>query len=216
MVEPSEELMASDLCLQFMTHEARGIVKKADLVGLKLYDQVRLIAWCYNYSHKRVLSVVLDERKKCGDVTSRAIMDHAANGAHPPYPRRRAQLSFGDIYRDAQFSVKAVKNLYCVDRFMLYGDYSSMTRIEDLASALSFLEYESLKDLAGEMGFRSMGFVVMKLEELMAMKRREREETAKMISQEFDFGQPMSEEDRQKMREVLDEIRLVRRKQEGK
>lgn len=196
-----------------MTHEARMAVKALDLGDLNLYDQVRLMVWCFNYSHNRVYNSLKKIRKVHGSAVGRFIMDEGAKHTSRLFGSRRTESEFGVVYRQAVFSAKAVKHLYYVDHTMFCADYgNSLVRLDDFAQLLDEIEYEAVLELGAELGKRSIGFIFMKMEELLARKRQGREQIRQMSDFHPDYGEPMSEEDRKKLGETLDEIRTVQDK----
>jgi len=215
-VEPSDELKTSDLKLNFLTHEARSAIKALDLGDLKIYDQVRLMVWCFNYSSKSIFRTLQTVRRANKEAVGRFIMDEAAKHAYRSFGSKRTHPEFGIEYRQAKFSAKAVRHLYYVDRTMICADYgNTLVRLDDFAELLNEIEYEVLLDLAADIGKRSIGYIFMRMEEAVAKRRKGREQIRQMSEVRPDYGEPMSEEDRQDLRKVLDEIRLVQSKDEG-
>lgn len=209
MPDEIDAIKATDLKLQFLTREAREAVNEVDLVDIKLYDQARLMAWCYNYSYHRVIKGMKKIRDAHENAAGRFILDEVAAHETRVLGRRHDEWMLGKAYRRVTLSTRVIKNLYHVDRLMLFGDYP--VRLEDLTIALDQLTVEEIKDIAGEIGIRSMGFVLMKLEEYAASKKRGRQLMLKMADYKPDYGTPMSAEDQEKMRENLDELRNIQR-----
>lgn len=185
MSDELEVLRASKQSLQFLTYDARDVVDVAGIVGLDIFDQVRLMCWCYNgASPERVVKAIEQVRGAVGgrrrkDETDLVAMVTPRSQGVEAKPdsivmeeigRNEARL-IGKPFRQASFSAKAMRNLWIVDHTLLLADY--YVRLDRLAVILDELSEESLRDLSHDLGRRSMGIVYARLEE-EAAHRRER------------------------------------------
>lgn len=201
MPQDIDDIKSFDVSLQYLTHDARTVVDGVGLFDLKLYDQMCLMVWCYNYNSSRVLTS-LKKHKGHDHIVSRTIILEAANN------ERRF---FGTPKYQASFSFNAIRNLYLVDRSILYADYNA--KLDILANTLNQLKRESITAFAVEVGRMNMELVLFRLQDRVAAKNQFRKEM-NVPNQKVDRGQAMSEEGREKLKGLLKDIRDMREQKE--
>lgn len=235
MARDIDDIKTFDVSLQYLTHDARTVVEGVGLSDLKLYDQICLMVWCYNYNASRVLTSLkkhLAERGKQRPNRKhqpKSVVDHAdgTNSYHVPnefVPDNRVIKSvssralileaahnerrfFGTPTHKAFFSFNAIKNLYSIDRLVLYADYN--VRLDVLANALDQMSRDSINGLASEVGKMNMELFLFKLQDRLAVKNKFRKDMTRP-NEKINHGPKMSEAGREKLKGLLQDIREVR------
>lgn len=197
MARDIDDIKTFDVSLQYLTHDARTVVENVGLSDMKLYDQMCLMVWCYNYNSNRVLTSL--KKHKGGDhIASRTLILEAAHN------ERRF---FGTPKYKASFSFNAIKNLYSIDRLVLYADYN--VRLDVLANALDQMSRDSINGLASEVGKMNMELFLFKLQDRLAVKNKFRKDMTRP-NEKINHGPKMSEAGREKLKDLLKDIREVR------
>ena len=192
-------LNLSSLSLRFCTYDARDVIRDAALQGLSVYGQTILMAWCFNFSLKRVITNLRDMRK-----------DNPTDSADDVI-RKIKEYGLGKSLHKATFTTRAMENFYWLDRWVLVADYN--VRLDELADQLDRADVDMIKHL-GEDGRTNMGMALVRLQEMVARKSDARESMMKFRPYELSPVRLMPEDDRKRLESVVEEMRMVRRKEE--
>ena len=185
--------------LRFCTYDARDVMQSAQLQGISVYCQAILMSWCFNFSTHRVGEVIKGVRKEnptssADEVVLKAREDRMGKPSH-----------------QATFTEKAMRNLYLLDKWILGADYK--VDVEELANVLDKVSIEMLMDMRDE-GRTHVGMAMVRLQETVARKNDTRESMCRFEAYQLQPSKPMSEEDRKRLEVTLEELRMVRKKEE--
>ena len=185
--------------LKFCTYDARDVILAANLQGLGVYGQTILMAWCFNFSVHRVMANIKDVRKNnpmycADDILSKAL-----------------ECRLGAMKHKATFTDVAMQNMYWLDNWILAADY--YVRVDELADVLNRVDKEMLLDLRGG-GRIPMGLALAKLQEATAQKFDAINSMRAFVPYELRRINPMSEDTQKYLGGVLEELRMIRRKEE--
>jgi len=157
------------------------------------------MSWCFNFSARRV-----------GAVIKRVRQENPTSSADEVILMAREDR-MGKASRQATFTEKAMRNLYLLDKWILAADYR--VDVEELANTMNKVDIETLMEMR-EWGRTHVGMAMVRLQEMIARKNDVRESMRQFEAYQLQLTKPMSEEDRKRLEVVLEELRMVRNKEE--
>ena len=198
-----DRLQQSDLKLRYMTYDARALVESLGMQDLTLFWQVLLMEHLYNYNNS---SSVITQFKKMRD-------------AEPGIPANQIVRGFSEVrsrvkpQHAASFNETGIRNLFALDRSILFADYS--TRLEALAKMLNDIPNDILSEWAEDEGHTSMPILMLKLETFLFKRNKAMREVEREVDPKIFERRPTSTQGNAVLKEALKEIKEIGERTRG-
>lgn len=186
-----ERLKSANIKLQYVTHHARNIMAE---IGndLNIYWQVRLMEMCHNHN-LTVVNTLLTKAQKMSPGLPLSHLMHINQGA----------VARAKKYSDAFFTTKAILHLWTLDSSMLSADYT--TRLDALSRALDRMDADDMNAILS-MDKCSMPLLLIKIEDYLGERDKQWANTRKMAKIPKQDIPTTSEEDRQRLKQLADDL----------
>jgi hypothetical protein len=182
----------ANVSLNYITHDARNVLKLIGNPRTKLYWQVLLMQDCYNYNTTSVHNIIKSKAKT--EAKFEDIFKAAA-----PLIHKLTQ------HHNAIFSPRAMLNLFTLDRSIVTADYT--VRLDDLAAKLDQLDGESVNGIIETSGRCGMNLLILKIEEFANERSRMLEETRRQSQIKLPEYKPATEEGKSLMRQMAQDLK---------
>jgi len=195
------KLEEAQVQLNYITHDARTILKLLGVKRLNIWWQLRLMEACYNYSDTSVTTIIKDIANRPDNQGKP--FDQILRICMPLVYKRRNHAS-------ANFTDKAALNLLTFDRLVVAADYS--VRLDNLAEILNDLGEEESNEIANDINGCGMNLLIIKLEEYRNGRNKMMNDMAKAMDISLPPIVPSTQQGKEKMDSLLEDLKHMRNK----